>query len=76
MIERKALNRLVVATLRENDEGMRAIEIYDTIRFERPEVLRTERVSGFRGFVKVINSFEQVKSLGTGVKIYVLQKKV
>lgn len=74
MKERKHLNRLVVMTLQETDTNLKARQIYEQIRTDNPKVMRKESVKGFRSFVKIINSFEQVKQIGSGVKRYTIEK--
>jgi len=74
MIERKQLNRLVVATLRKDNSGLKAIQIYNLIRKDNSSLLRQEHVKSFRSFVKVINQFQKVKQIGSGVKLYSITK--
>lgn len=67
MIERKELNKLVIMTLSDNS-FLKANQIYESIRMVSPKVFRHERVDGFRGFVKVLNSFNNVESFGSPSK--------
>ena len=64
MIERKELKKLVVIMISTSSNQPTARELYEQIRKENPPILRTERVKSFRGFVKIINSFENVKPTG------------
>lgn len=75
MIERKELNRLVVATLEDTGESLKAVQLYDLLRNgEHSEVLRQDKVRGFRSFVKVLNQFAEIKQAGSGVKQYSIRK--
>lgn len=74
MKERRELNRLVVRTLRSERNDVKANYLYDRLRFSHPHVLRKEKVTTFRGFVKVLNSFSNVQQVPrTGVKTYTLR---
>lgn len=76
MIERKELNKLVVATL-DSSESLKAVQLYDLLRRENGDVLRQDKVKGFRSFVKVLNQFAEIRTeAGTGVKQYTIRKVV
>jgi cell fate (sporulation/competence/biofilm development) regulator YlbF (YheA/YmcA/DUF963 family) len=53
----------------------KASELYDQLKNEKQEILRDESVRGFRSFVKIINSFEQIEFSGSGVKRYTIKKE-
>jgi hypothetical protein len=75
MLKREKLNKLVVMTL--ESEDMKAIKLFNTISNENPQVLREERVSSFRGFCKICNSFPEVEHTRTWKPyIYTLKKKL
>jgi hypothetical protein len=76
MLERKELNRLVVATLITSHAPTRANELYNTIREKHIEILRDQQVRGFRSFVKILNTFEEVRQKPqTGIKLYYIAKQ-
>jgi hypothetical protein len=75
MIERQQLKCLVVATLDRATGTMKAVQLYNEISINSPEILRREKVRGFRSFVKCINQFEEVvQADGSGVKHYTTKK--
>lgn len=75
MIKRVELNRLVVATLKNSAEMVRANTLYANLRNSCPDVLQNERVRGFRSFVKILNQFDNVIAVGPGVKQYTYIEK-
>lgn len=74
MESRENLNKLVILTLQKTEIELKARQIYEFIRYNQPDILREEKVRGFRSFVKIINSFSDVKAIGTGVKKYIIEK--
>lgn len=72
MIERKEVNRLVVATMGCSDCTWSAVQLYDVLRQDYSSVLRQERVRGFRSFVKIMNQSPLIGSEGTHTKKYFL----
>lgn len=72
MIARPKLNSLVVSALK-SDGSLRAVTMFHDLRVSHSDVLREERVLSFRGFVKIINSFPDVRYQGACVKRYVLK---
>jgi len=59
--------------INKNDIDLKACTLYENIRIKSPSVLREEKVRSFRSFVKVINSFENIESVGTGIKKYIVK---
>jgi hypothetical protein len=76
MLRREELNRLVITTLSISSSNLKASEIYGQILVEHPEILRDERVRGFRSFVKILNQFPEVKPNGCGILTYSLERGV
>lgn len=76
MLERKELKELVVMTLENSEIHPKASALYQHIKEINPGIMREERVKSFRSFVKVINSFEEIKIQGSGVKVYSLHKNL
>jgi len=74
MESRENLNKLVILTLQKTEIELKARQIYEFIRYNQPDILREEKVRGFRSFVKIINSFSEVKAVGIGVKKYIVEK--
>ena len=72
MEERKELSKLVLMTL--SNQRLKAIEIYSHIKYNNPHVLRTEKVRGFKSFVKIINSFDRIQGEGKGTKTYKVKR--
>ena len=74
--EHPRLSMLVVATL---DSGgtLKAVQLYGQLQSEHPDVLRREKVRGFRSFVKILNQLPDIaQESGSGVKQYVLRKNL
>ena len=57
---REKLNKLVVATL-ENQNPLTAKEIYCSIEYESPNLVKR----GFKSFVKIMSEFPEVKNITT-----------
>jgi len=74
MERRENLNKLVILTLQKTDIELRARQLYECIKYDQPDIFREEKVRGFRSFVKIINSFKDVKAVGVGVKKYIIEK--
>lgn len=70
MRERKNLNRLVVGLLDKSASPPTARQMFDEIRIEHHEILRTDGVMTFKSFVSVINSFKGVIAVGERTKFY------
>ena len=75
MIQRTQLNKLVVATLEVSPQPQCAHEIFYAIARSDPKLLRVEKVRSFRGFVKILNTFRDVRAQGTGLKQYSVEKQ-
>ena len=75
MLERKKLNKLVILTLSRSEIPPKASQSYEQIKEAKPLLLRQESVRGFRSFIKILNSFEQIEQRGCGVKQYSIKKE-
>jgi hypothetical protein len=73
MIQRKVLNELVVLTLGRCDEPVRACELYEMIKHDNVDILRIEKVRGFRSFAKIVSSFSNVSVSGEPFRFYRLK---
>jgi len=62
-------------TLTQSECSINASQLYNEIREKDPLVLRIERVRGFRSFVKILNSFDEIQPMGSGVKTYSIKKE-
>ena len=58
MKERNELKKLVFIIVSNKQEPPTAKEIYNQIRKDKPSITHTEKVSGFKSFVKILNSFD------------------
>lgn len=57
------------------DVGLcKASMIYQQLQQSHPQILRTEKVKGFRSFVKIIGSFDKIEPIGSGIKRYTIKK--
>lgn len=61
MKDRTELKELVIKKLEVRKQPPQAIEIFKEIRGEHPRLV----IKGFRSFVKIINSFPEVKKEGS-----------
>ena len=69
------MNTLVVAILDTNNGPLKAREIFETIRNENTNILIQNKTPTFKSFVKIINQFSQVESIGLRKKQYSLKQK-
>ena len=75
MKNRSSLNTLVVAILDTNDNPLKAREIFETIRNENTNILIQNKTPTFKSFVKVLNQFSQVESMGLRKKQYFYKQR-
>jgi hypothetical protein len=66
MEKRKELNKFVMIVINGcGSEPPCAREIYEKIKDDNPQIIREEKVRGFKSFVKILNSFKEIKPVGT-----------
>lgn len=77
MRERKELKQFIFVFLEKKQEGADAIEIYENLRRQAPEIIRRDHVQGFKSFVKLINAIPEVeaKDKESNRFVYKLNKK-
>lgn len=75
MIKRQTLNKLVMFTINSMPSHPTASQIYDTIKNQDDMFLKKQRVKSFKSFVKIINSFEEIKGKGSPLMVYSIKKQ-
>lgn len=62
MRERKELKQFIFVFLGKKKEGAEAQEMYEVMRKESPQVIKRDKIEGFKSFVKLINAIPEVNT--------------